>query len=340
MNRTYKINNLKRFIKYMILFFLFQIMIAVIAIPMLIFYGPFENVKRIFVETAMTTQSHQWAAQIFLSDEEIHKIVGKSIKSGKEINIEKSNVNHLDYIQLDKNNKQNPIEVYEIKGSKYYGKAIIVKNPQKVKVGYTKKIGKEGMVTSKLAQQYGAIAAVNGGGFRGNSSGSSWSGTGGTPSGIIISDGKIVYNDIKYNNMEIDTMAITEKGYLLVGEYSMDELIGLGVDSAISFGPPLIINGVKTINKGDGGWGIAPRTAIGQRKDGAIILLAIDGRQLKSIGATLKEVQDILYEFGAVNATNLDGGFSTTMYYDGEVINNPPDILGERAVPSIVYVEN
>jgi exopolysaccharide biosynthesis protein len=332
--------NIKFKIKYIVLFIVFQIIFLGIMMPILICHGPFDNVKRTFVGTAMTTQSHKWAAELFLSDEDIHKIIGDSIKMGKEINIERNNIKHLDYIQLDKNNNDNFIELYEIKDKKFCGKVIIVKNPKKVKVGYTKKIGKEGMITSKLAYEYGAIAAVNGGGFRGNSSGLSWAGTGGIPSGIIISDGKIIYNDVKDDNMKIDTMAITEKGHLLVGKYSVDELIKLGVDSAISFGPPLIINGVKAINKGDGGWGIAPRTAIGQRKDGAVILLVIDGRQIKSIGATLKEVQDILYEFGAVNATNLDGGFSTTMYYDGEVISNPPDILGERAVPSIVYVED
>ena len=85
--------------------------------------------------------------------------------------------------------------------------------------------------------------------------------------------------------------------------------------------------------------GIAPRTAIGQRKDGAILFLVSDGRQVRSIGATLKDVQDIMLEYGAYNATNLDGGSSPTMYYDGEVINNPCDPLGERSIPSVVYVE-
>ena len=75
--------------------------------------------------------------------------------------------------------------------------------------------------------------------------------------------------------------------------------------------------------------------------DGAIILLVIDGRQVNSIGATLKEVQDILYdEYGAYNATNLDGGSSSTLFYNDEVINNPSDSLGERSIPSIVFVES
>lgn len=109
---------------------------------------------------------------------------------------------------------------------------------------------------------------------------------------------------------------------------------------AVSFDKTMIVNGKKTIKSGDGGGGIAPRTAIGQRKDGSILLLIIDGRQASSIGATYREVQDIMYEYGAYNAANLDGGSSSTMYYDGEVINNPCDALGERSIPTIFYVES
>mgnify|MGYP001567210762 FL=1 len=114
----------------------------------------------------------------------------------------------------------------------------------------------------------------------------------------------------------------------------------VGVTEALSFGPALIVNGRKSITKGNGNWGIAGRTAIAQRRDGSIILLVIDGRQIGSIGVTLREVQDILYsEYGAYNASNLDGGSSSTMFYDDEVINSPSDPLGERSIPSIIYVE-
>ena len=105
----------------------------------------------------------------------------------------------------------------------------------------------------------------------------------------------------------------------------------------VYYGP---FKNVKTINSGDGGWGMAPRTAIAQRSDGAIILLSVDGRELSSLGATLKEVQDELYNFGAYNAANLDGGSSSTMFYNDEVISNPCDSLGERSVPSIIYVKS
>ena len=89
------------------------------------------------------------------------------------------------------------------------------------------------------------------------------------------------------------------------------------------------------ITHGDGGWGVGPRTAIGQRKDGTVLFLVIDGRQPGySVGATLRDIQNIMYEEGAVIAANLDGGSSSTLYYNGKVINKPADLLGERMIPT------
>lgn len=157
--------------------------------------------------------------------------------------------------------------------------------------------------------------------------------------GFIIHDSKVIYNHDNNENVKLDTAAFTREGMLIVGKHSIAQLKEYGVKEAVSFGPPLIVNGKPTIKSGDGGWGIAPRTAIGQRKDGTVILLVIDGRDvLHSLGATLRDVQDILLEYGAVNAVNLDGGSSTTMYLNGRVINRPADVLGERAVPTVFMV--
>jgi len=156
--------------------------------------------------------------------------------------------------------------------------------------------------------------------------------------GLIMSNGNIKFNDITNPDKKVDITAITNKAQLLVGPHSLNELKMLNVTDAVSFGPALVVDGSGTIKSGDGGWGIAPRTAIGQRTDGAIILLAIDGRTTKSLGASLKDVQNIMLQYGAYNASNLDGGSSTTMYNNGSVINNPCDALGERAVPSAFIV--
>ena len=69
-------------------------------------------------------------------------------------------------------------------------------------------------------------------------------------------------------------------------------------------------------------------------------MLVIDGRQADSLGATLKNVQDIFLQYGAYNAFNLDGGASTTMYYNSKLVNNPSDIMGERYVPCAFIITN
>jgi exopolysaccharide biosynthesis protein len=109
------------------------------------------------------------------------------------------------------------------------------------------------------------------------------------------------------------------------------------VVDAISFGPALIINGESVPILGSGG-GLNPRTAIGQRADGAILLLVIDGRQPHSIGATLRDVADVMADFGAVNAANLDGGSSTLMVYNGEILNSTSLLTGPRRIPTAIVV--
>ncbi|MCB2347929.1 phosphodiester glycosidase family protein, partial [Clostridium estertheticum] len=201
------------------------------------------------------------------------------------------------------------------------------------------KLVTQGELTSQIAQDNGSIAAVNAGGFSDSSStNTKWTGTGGKPTGIIMSNGNIKFNDITDPDKKVDITAITGKAQLLVGLHSLNELKTLGVTEAVSFGPALVVDNQGMIKSGDGGQGIAPRTAIGQRADGAILLLVIDGRTTKSLGASLKDVQNVMLEYGASNASNLDGGSSTTMYNNGSVINNPCNALGERAVPSAIIV--
>ena len=313
-----------------ILFILLEILFTSITVPFMVYYGPFKNIKNAVVGAAMTTLKSQWIATFFLSDQKI-----KQIMSEQKINSIVQN--NLDGVKIE-NKNDNSIERYDVSGIKFKGYLLLIKDPTRVKVGYSSKLGKEGELTSDIAKNNNAIAAVNGGAFTDKASGSLWTGTGANPSGIIMSGGKIIYNDINNKNEKRDTIALTKSGMLLVGPHSINEMNNFGVTEAVSFGPALIVNGQKTITNGDGGWGIAPRTCIAQRKDGAILLLVIDGRQLSSLGATLRETQDVLYEYGAYNASNLDGGSSSTMLYDDEIINNPCDSLGERSIPSIIYV--
>ena len=290
----------KRTSTLVLLFIIFELVFTTITGPFMIYYGPFKNVKTTVVGAAMTTYSLQWLATTFLSKKAIAKILDNQ---GVHVLVQ----NNLDGVKVE-NKDDGSIERYDIKGNKFKGYILLIKDPTRLKVGYTSLLHKEGQLTSDIAKDNNAIAAINAGGFKDIDNGTKWIGTGANPTGIIMANGKIVSNDITDVNKKASVVAMTKSGKLLVGPHSLSEMKTAGVTEAVSFGPALIVNGQKTITKGDGGWGIAPRTCVAQTKDGAIIFLVIDGRQLGSLGATLKEAQDVLYDYGAYNASNLDGG--------------------------------
>jgi exopolysaccharide biosynthesis protein len=314
-------------LKSILFFFVFEFFFLTLTTPLLVFYGPFNNVKSTITGVLWNSYTLKDVAKTFLSDTAIAKILGDgyaiSNLNTEAIKMLKFGIHH--------NSKT---ELFDIESSNFNGKMLVIDDPTRIKVGYSNQIPRAGETTSSIARRNGAIAAINGGGFIDTK----WAGTGGAPLGYLISGGKYISGEIKDKNSKRDTIAFTEDGMLIVGKHSQNELKEYNVKEAISFGPPLIVNGKPTIKKGDGGWGISPRTVIGQKEDGSVLFLVIDGRSIKSFGATLKEVQDIMLDYDVVNAANLDGGSSATMYYDGKVINTPSDALGERAVPSIFMV--
>ncbi|MBI6872448.1 phosphodiester glycosidase family protein [Clostridium aciditolerans] len=320
----------KRTFKCFLPFIIYEIIVVIITAPILVFYGPFKDVTNMVVNTAMKTFTHQYIATTFLSNEKINQIMKES-KSGE---ISEGETENQDNVTIKHSNDKG-IERYDIPDKRFDGYMLEVKDPARVKVGYTKKLGQVGQKTSEIAQDNGAIAAINGGGFVDKgTNGKLWVGTGAYPDGIVISGGESIN---KVNPSEkVSVAAFTSTGKLIVGMHSLDELLSQNVKEAISFDPPLIING-KTVSVD--AVGLNPRTAIGQKEDGTVVLLVIDGRRVSKPGATLKEVQNILLQQGVVNATNLDGGSSSTMYLNGEVINNPCDWNGERTVATAIYIK-
>ena len=107
-----------------------------------------------------------------------------------------------------------------------------------------------------------------------------------------------------------------------------------GVRDAVSFGPVLVVNG-EAVEVNGSGSGLNPRTAI----DGSILLVVIDGRQVNSLGASYSDVIELMLEYGAVNAANLDGGSSSLMYYNGEYINSCASMYGPRDLPTTIIVK-
>lgn len=327
--------------KLIIYFIIFEIVFLLASAPIIVFYGPFSNLKKQVVGTAMSTMSHQYIATTFLSQSQINEILYGTSETSNE------QAENLNQINLKKND--GTIELNKIEGNKFTGLMLIVHDPKRVKIGYSSKLGEKGEKTSQIAKANNAIAAINGGGFsdKGQNSTALWTGTGAFPTGFIISGGKLIYpkTNVDMNVQYPGVAGINNKGCLVVGKHSIKELLNSGVQEAICFGPTLIINNVaqklSDINgKSIDSQGTDPRTAVGQRaSDGAIVLLTIDGRQGLQAGATIGDVIKAMQQVGVTNAVNLDGGASTTLYYNGSVQNSPSDKFGERSLPTIIYVK-
>lgn len=311
-----------------------------ISTPLVLFFGPYENTRKVFISTLLGTR-HAYLLTDFISQEKINEILGinkdsEESKEGTTDNIETD----LNKIKV-KYTSGNEITRYDIHTDRYTGYILEIKNPLGVKVAMTKYLGKMGQKTSDMAEEHNAIAAINGGSFVDKSSdGTLYAGTGAEPGGFVISGGKVIYpkTNIKRNNVE-NVIAFTKEGQLIVGDHTLDELLKLGVQEAMCFRRPnIIINGQRQV-KDKMSDGLNPRTAVGQKEDGTVIFLVIDGRKITAPGASLYDVQQIMLDRGAINAGALDGGYSSTMYYKGEVINSPNAWDGERSVATAFYVE-
>lgn len=237
---------------------------------------------------------------------------------------------------ITENSTANTIDLYDINGDSYKGKMLVIKDPSKVALGYNKEDLTKFKTTSELAKENKALCAINAGCFKLESP-ENISSSSRIPYGIMFHDGKLIYSDLNNDNEKSNIVAFNIKGRLIIGSYSISELKNLEIKEAVTITEPLlIINGKSaefSISQG-----INPRTAIGQKADGSIIFLVIDGRSQDSIGSSLDTVQKILLENGAINACILDGGSSTTMFYNGAVINHPCNEDGERAIPSAFIV--
>ncbi|TGE32229.1 phosphodiester glycosidase family protein [Desulfosporosinus sp. Sb-LF] len=286
---------------------------------------PFEMLRSLWVTSAMTTMNHQYLATWFFNDAEIKRIQ----QSNDAAILGNSNPSSINMLRSGSNNGTELIDVSQ-KGFKGY--LLKVNNPARVKVAATHYLGKKGEKAEDIAKETGAVAVINGGMFddpQGN-------GNGGHPLGILISGGSTLY---KEPVTTYDIIGLNRSNVLVLGHYTQAQIKQLGIRDAVTFSPFLVVNGKPAITHGDGGWGIAPRTAIGQAQDGTILMLVIDGRQIGSIGATLKDVQDIMLKYGAYNVANLDGGASTVLYYDNQIVNHPSSQYGERLAPSFFIVK-
>ena len=309
----------KNWVKFILMVFLF----TAVTSPVVVLFGPFNNVKRAVIGAILQSRHPHYITWLFSTDE-LQAILG-SVGVVKSQDLFKFNAREDKDLKLEK-----------IESSRYVGYVLEIPDPRRIQVATAANIQEKGDTTSNIAKMNGAVAAINGGGFHDPNG----TGTGRLPYGFILHDGEYVIGKDVGPSEAVDFIGFSKSGNLIAGNYDKTELADMKAMEGITFGPPLIVDGKKMITDGDGGWGVGPRTAIGQRKDGTVLFVVIDGRQPGySLGATLRDVQDVLYEKGAYIAANLDGGSSSTLYLNGKVVNKPADLLGERMIPTAFIVK-
>jgi len=317
--------------------FFYTILITVligVSFGLFLLYGPIENFRTFLVTSAMTTLNHKWLATTFYDNDIIYKILDNnsttqpnSKTNDDEIDFDKIN-NITD--ELVKRDGNEPIKVVKIVRNGFVGFMTIVYNPTKVKLGVTNNLFKGGEQPVTVAKKNNALALINASGFIDIDG----HGDGGTPTGIVIHNSEVIY-DVKMPQTIHNIIGFNDKHKLILGKYTNDQAKENNIVDGVEFGPFLIVNGVPCTIKGNGGWGLAPRTAIGQRNDGIVLFLTIDGRQPGySIGASMKDVLNLMIEYGAHNAANLDGGSSSILVYKGTRLNTPSSKGGDRSIPN------
>jgi len=321
------------------------VLIAVILLYGVMFVvtkGPSETARNLFVMSVRETSAIGFLADLFFTPEEIAAIEASQVEEYVETDttlvtitapegnpVEESGPTPDAWGFVDEDG--DGIILDEIHGQGFSGYMMIVLDPSRVIVGcFPEKFDREAYSVAEHVEKFDATAGINAGGFvdiGGNGNGSS-------------PDSLVVYKGVQYAagyGTKHGFAGIDSNNILHVGRLTSEQVTALDIQYGVSFGPALIVNGeINTAATSVSG--VNPRTAIGQRSDGAMLLMVIDGRQAISIGATYADEANIMLSYGAVNALNLDGGSSSLMYWNGEYVNNCASVVGIRDVPTTILV--
>jgi len=279
-----------------------------------VFYGPFDNFRLLWINTAMYSSNHKFLARMFFTEKYIDSVLARN---------EPSLDRRTDDSVLS-NLWNDEIQFAEIKGNHYTGWIIKINDPRRLI--FAQADGTQGNLLEQMTQRYNCLGGINASGYA-----DAWQR--GIVWGITIADRQIISRLTRGTTHVMG--GFTQDYKLVVGSFTEEEISAQNYLWAFEFGPLLIVNGEKMEFTSYSG-GLAPRTAIGQTAQGHVLLVVVDGRQKTSIGATFLDMQTILYANGAINAINLDGGSSTTMVFQGSVINSPSDGDAERLLPNAI----
>lgn len=323
------------------------LVIALYGVMFVLAKGPSTTARDLFVMSVRETSAMGWLANLYFTDEEIARIENR-----KEV--EDFIETDTSLIQIPKETEpqegQTPTEdpgpqpdawglidedgdgiiLETVKGEGYSGFMMVVLDPSRVIVGSVpESYGGRGYTVEEMVLHFDAVAGTNAGGFHDPNG----TGNGSIPDTLVVFEGKVHYAGFgtRKGFVGIDSNHILH----VANKITEAEIKEKDIQYGVCFGPVLVANGEPCdVNIS----GVNPRTAIGQRSDGAILMLVIDGRQVISMGATMQDLIDIMMDYGAVNACNLDGGSSTLMWYDGDYVNNCASVIGIRPVPTAILV--
>lgn len=311
----------------------------------ILLYGPYSGFRDWLITVSMTSMTHQWIAELFYSDEMIDNVMKNnrveaadeetdlnSIQVNKEAEEQENFANRYEKQILGKNLDKDEYDIYadeqsyriiRITGKGYTGYLGVVYDPSKIKTLVTSKLGTSGEYLTKMAKDNNAVLAINGGRF----SDPNYNSNGANPRGVTFSEGKC---RTSYEYKSTGGIVGFNKDNILVlsSTCTKSNAEKLNIRDCVTCGPFLIVNGKPSAVLGNGGWGTAPRTALGQRKDGIVLFLVLDGRMIKRPGADMDDLIEIMQNYGAYNAANLDGGTSSVMSVNGKLINDPIDSTG------------
>ena len=294
--------------------------------------GPSPTVTGMFTRSVRETSAIRWISNIFLSDEELNEYKSVSTEDLATESVNTSLIHVAQAAEKRESGETESVKLIDIAEGTCKGKLLIVSDPKQVILGTSDEFVKQpGLQLTDMVAKYNGLAGINAGGFNDENG----TGSGGIPQGIVIFNGEVIYgNDLTPYHL----VGLDRDGILHVGSMSGRDAVANGIQWAVSFvthdglASSLIING--EVQRQNLGGGVNPRTALGQRDDGALLLLVLDGRSINTLGATMEDVVNIMLEYGAVNAGNLDGGSSSVMVYDGEIVNHCASVTGPRRIPT------
>jgi len=316
------------------------VLIALYGVMFVLAKGPSVTARDLFVRSVRETSAVGFLANIYLSEEEIAQI-----DTVEEIEEFQETDTSLVTITKPAENNEGPVAdawgfvdedgdgiiLDEVKGEGFSGYMMIVLDPSRVIMGSVPaSYNARGYTVEEMVKHFDAVAGINAGGFYDPNG----EGNGSIPDSMTVFEGEVYY---AHMGTRQGFVGLDSNHVLHVGKPTAEEVKQRDIRYGASFGPVLIANGEVALAEDNVG-GLNPRTAIGQRSDGAILLLVIDGRQVISIGATLRDLVDVFLEYGAVNACNLDGGSSTMMWYNDGYVNNSASVIGIRPVPTSFVV--